>query len=281
MNELSPAVLALKIELGEAIRRDQRRRVRRRKTLGSGALSLFGLVVVSSAALAAVGDAPFAGPPVEEVQFAHGVSVEAVKSFAEFTGKSSEEFVTKGRETRYGAYIYHVTGGEATELGCPFPDIHPTNNIYILSKRPLTSEEIESQLKPDGELNGFAPRLAGVTSESDGCPNPGVAGQPGTPNGPITPGKTGVAVAHSNRTPAILPDAVPTSSSSGATPTTTSTAGNTTNPTPTSSTEATPTTMSTTGSATSTTSSSTTNTTSTTTVSQTPTSASETNPTAP
>jgi hypothetical protein len=217
MNDISPSLLALKAELGQAIRRDHQRRLRRRKTLRTGALSLLGLAALSGVALAAQ-PLVASGPPVEEVKFARGVSVEAVKSFPEFTGHASSEFATSSG-SRYGNYIYHVTGGEAREIGCPFPDEHPTNNIYIISKRPLTAAEIKSQLRPDGELEGRARPPAGVTYESNGCPNPGVAGQPGTPNSNAPRGKAAVTVAPSNRTPGILPGATPTTATPSTTPT--------------------------------------------------------------
>jgi len=240
MNELSPAVQALKTELSRAIRRDHQRRRRRHKTLRTGALSLLGLGVLSGAALAAAGG-PFvasepSGPPVEEVKLAHGVSIEAVKSFPEFTGKASDEFVTSHGSGRSRTYIYHVTGGEAREIGCPFPDVHPTNNIYITSTRALTSAEIMSQLRPDGELEGHAPKPEGVISESNGCPNPGVAGQPGTANGPVAAGKAAVTVAPSNRTPEILSSTAPTTTNP---PTTTDPSA--ASPAPTPSTTTTPT----------------------------------------
>jgi hypothetical protein len=227
MTEISPAVLALKAELGQAIRRDHDRRRRRRKTIRTGVLSLLGVAVLSGGALASAGDVP-----LEEVQFARGVSVEAVKSYPEFTGHGNEEFVTSAGSSRAGTFIYHVTGGEAREIGCGPTDPHPTNNVYIMSTRPLTSAEIKTQLRPDGELEGHSPRLPGVTSESNGCPNPGVAGQPGALHSRSRPGKAAVTVAPSNRTPEILPNETPTTAASGRKPTTSITGAKPTATTP-------------------------------------------------
>jgi hypothetical protein len=203
-HQLSPSVQALQAELGRAIRRDEQRRGHRRKTLRTGALSVAGVAVLSGGALAAAGDLP-----VSEIQLPRDVSVEAVKSYPEFVGAaSSSGFVTSGGGSN-GSYIYHVTGGSAPELGCGPTDPHPTNNVYITSTRPLSEAEIEGMLKPDGEERTEGSRPPGVTSTSDGCPNPGLAGQPGTSGQPAQRGKAAVTVEPSNRTPAILPSTTP------------------------------------------------------------------------
>lgn len=228
-DQLSPSVRALQAELGRAIRRDEQRRGHRRKALRTGALSVAGVAVLSGGALAAAGDLP-----VSEIQLPRDVSVEAVKSYPEFVGAaSSSGFVTSGGGSN-GSYIYHVTGGSAPELGCGPTDPHPTNNVYITSTRPLTEAEIEGMLKPDGEERTQGARPAGVTSTSDGCPNPGLAGQPGTPGQPAQRGKAAVTVEPANRTPGILPSQTPTT---GNTPTQTPPADKTPAATPTSPTQ--------------------------------------------
>ncbi len=230
MTELSPAIRALKAELSEAIRRDHSRRTRRRKTLRTGGFSVLALAALSSAALAAGGAFREVETvtPVGEVELTQNVTIQAVDSFPEFVGRASTNgFVTSTGNARLGHYIYHVTGGEAREIGCGFAT-HPTNNIYITSTRPLSEQEIRSQLRPDGELEGHAKAPAWLTGESNGCPNPGIAGQPGTPNGPLLPGKAAVAVPTSTtthiliRTKAAVPIVPPTSTAP--TPTSTSTA---------------------------------------------------------
>lgn len=238
MNQLSPTDLALKAELGRAIRRDQQRRERRRRSVRLGAVSALGVAALSSAALAAGGAFKTVETvtPVAEVELPKDVTIQAVDSFPEFVGRaSSNGFVTKGASARWGQYIYHVTGGEAPELGCGGPGV-PTNNIYITSTRALSEQEIEALLQPDGELVWpvHKQRPPWVTQTSDGCPNPGVAGQPGTPGWqPPVPDKASVATPTS-KTPSILvhkrtvvpiaPSASPAptqTTTTGATPTTT------------------------------------------------------------
>lgn len=202
MSESTPAVRALKTELMQAIRRDHGRRKRRRKALRTAGFGVLALAALSSAALAAGGAFREVETvtPVGEVELPQDVTIQAVDSFPDFVGRASTNgFVTSNGSARYGDYIYHVTGGEAREIGCGFAT-HPTNNIYITSKRALSEQEITSLLRPDGELEGHAKAPAWVTSESNGCPNPGIAGQPGTPNGPLVPGKSAVTVPTSTKT---------------------------------------------------------------------------------
>jgi hypothetical protein len=195
MTEVTPAIRALQAELSQAIRRDHARRARRRKALRTGGLSVLTLTAVSSAALAAGGAFRQVETvtPVGEVELPQHVTIQAVDSFPEFVGKASTSgFVTRAAGGRWGRYVYHVTGGEARDIGCGYAQV-PTNNVYITSRRPLSEREIRSLLKPDGELDELAPRPAWITSTSAGCPNPGLAGQPGQDNGPILPGKAAVA----------------------------------------------------------------------------------------
>jgi hypothetical protein len=132
--------------------------------------------------------------PVGEVELPQNVTIQAVDSFPEFVGRAtSNGFTTSSSGPRAGRYIYHVTGGEARDIGCGYAQV-PTNNIYITSTRPLSEQEIRALLKPDGELDEHAPRSPWITSTSNGCPNPGIAGQPGTPDGPLVPGKAAVTV---------------------------------------------------------------------------------------
>jgi hypothetical protein len=230
MTEPSPAIRALKAELSQAIRRDHSRRARRRKALRTASFSLLALAVLSSVALAAGGAFRVLETvtPVGEVELPQNVTIQAVDSFPEFVGRATTNgFATSTGGARWGHYIYHVTGGEAREIGCGFAT-HPTNNIYITSRRALSEQEIRSLLRPDGELEGHAKAPPWVTGESNGCPNPGIAGQPGTPNGPLLPGKAAVAVPTSTtthiliRTKTAVPIVPPTGTSP--TPTGTSTA---------------------------------------------------------
>ncbi len=212
MNESTLPVRAVIAELGEAVRRDHRRRSRRRRALRGGGMSVLAVAGLSTAALAAEGAFREVETvtPVGEVELPQHVTIQAVESFPEFVGRAtSNGFVTRSGDARWGHYLYHVTGGEARDLGCGFAG-PPTNNIYITSKRPLSEQEILALLEPDGELKPMVgangQREAGterppwITSTSDGCPNPGIAGQPGTPDESPRPGKAAVATPTSKST---------------------------------------------------------------------------------
>ncbi|MGP0103290.1 MAG: hypothetical protein ACLPUT_16915 [Solirubrobacteraceae bacterium] len=138
-------------------------------------------------------------------------------------------------------YIYHLTGGSDPTLSCGPTDPEATNNIYVTSTHPLTSAELTEILDEEvshettagqtivkevteGKLPGGAKWVrtgrhpiigggstpkstrqlfpAGVTGVSNGCPTPGVAGQPGSPGSPAAPGKAGVTVTPSAATSA-------------------------------------------------------------------------------
>jgi len=195
MIQTSPAVGAILAELSSAVRREQRRRSRRRKITRAVALAALALAALCTAALAATGAFTEIETvtPVGEVQLPHDVTIQAVDSFPEFVGrKTSSGFVTAAGSAKLGRFIYHVTGGEARDLGCGYPQV-PTNNIYITSTRQLSEREILLLLEPDGELKPLTPAPPWITSLSNGCPNPGVAGQPATPHGELEPGKAAVA----------------------------------------------------------------------------------------
>ena len=230
MTEPTAAISALRAELSQAIRRDYRLRAQRRKALRVGCTIVLALAALSSAALAAGGAFREVETvtPVGEVELPQNVTIQAVDSFPEFVGRAtSNGFATSKNGPGAARYIYHVTGGEARDIGCGYPQV-PTNNIYITSTRPLSEQEIRSLLKPDGELEEHAPRSPWITSTSNGCPNPGIAGQPGIPNGPLLPGKAAVTVPTSHKTHILirqkrLARVVPAPSSASKPPTTKST----------------------------------------------------------
>jgi hypothetical protein len=206
----SAAIRDLQVELEEAIHRDLAHRTRRRKIFRGVGLSVPAVVAASGVAMAATGTfTNTAG----QLELPSGIKIQAVDSSPEFVGTASPTgFVTgSGRGGRY--VFYHVTGGEAPAFGCGPSDPHPTNNIYIISTLPLASEFILSLLLPNGELKptDMATKLkedvAGVISTSNGCPTPGIAGQPGAQGAPAEPGKAGVAVPTSKTTKIILPKA--------------------------------------------------------------------------
>jgi len=204
MNHPSPAVSALTVELSTAIRRDHRRRMRRRKALRSAGISVLAVAVLSSAALAAGGAFKEVETvtPVGEVELPQNVTIQAVDSFPEFVGTASPNgFITRTTDGRFGSFFYHVTGGEARELGCGGSET-PTNNIYITSTRPLSEHEIRALLQPDGQLRSpkELERPPWIKMTSDGCPNPGVAGQPGKEGGTPKPDKAAVATPTSTTT---------------------------------------------------------------------------------
>jgi hypothetical protein len=207
MNDTSPAVRCVIDELGRAIRRDHQHR-RRRKAIKLGGLSAVALAGLSTAALAATGAfrEVETTTSVPEVQLPQDVTIQAVDSFPEFVGTASPNgFVTRTADAQWGQFFYHVTGGQAPELGCGYPT-PPTNNVYITSRRPLSEQEITSLLKPNGETKSVVEqrRPAWITSTSDGCANPGIAGQPGTPDEAPAPGKAAVATPASTTTPILV-----------------------------------------------------------------------------
>ncbi len=183
MNEPHAAIRAIEADLSKAIRREHMRRTRRRKAVRAGAAGVLVLTALSSAALAAGGAFKEVEvvTPVAEVELPQDVTIQAVDSYPEFVGRAtSNGFVTSTGTAKTGKYLYHVTGGEARELGCAGNGV-PSNNIYITSTQALNESEIRSLLQPDGQLYSprEKPRPPWITSTSDGCPNPGVAGQPG------------------------------------------------------------------------------------------------------
>lgn len=215
---------ALKAQLRQAIRDDHSRRQRRHKTIRTSALSLATVLVLSGSALAA-------GDALGVIELGGGVSAAPVSSLPVWNGKTGT-FVT-GTGGNGTPYIYHLTGGNVRSLSCGPTDPNPTNNIYITSTRPLTSAELKEILDEEtshetlplqtivkdikeGKLAHGAKRVrkgthpiasgstgptagskalpAGVTGVSNGCPTPGVAGQPGSPGSAPAPGKAGVTV---------------------------------------------------------------------------------------
>jgi hypothetical protein len=199
------------------------RRVRR--SMRAHPLLATGLVALGVAAPLAAADA------TGVIELGGGISATSVSSLPEWNGKTGT-FVTGGNGD---PYIYHLTGGSAPNLSCGPTDPNPTNNIYVTSTLPLASAELEEILdeeishetassqavtneiaegkSPSGVtemtkgrhpvISGSGPATGrklpeGVTSISNGCPTPGVAGQPGNPGSPAAPGKTGVTVAPSD-----------------------------------------------------------------------------------
>lgn len=244
MNEPTPPVRAIIAEVSEAIRRDHRRRTRRRHVLRTAGFGSLGLVGISTAALAAGGAFREVETvtPVGEVELPQSVTIQAVDSFPEFVGTASPSgFVTRTPDAKWGSYFYHVTGGQAPELGCGYATV-PTNNVYITSKRPLSEQEIRSLLKPDGEEETRKRRPPWITSTSDGCANPGIAGQPGTAEEPPRPGKAAVTTPTSTTTRILIrtQTRVPITPPATTTPTTSTTPTPTTTATPTTTTTAAP-----------------------------------------
>jgi hypothetical protein len=195
---------ALRADLGRAIRRDCSQRKRRRKAIRVSASSLVAILVLSGSALAA-------GDALGVIELGSGVSAARVPSLPEWNGKSGT-FVTGGTGH---PYIYHLTGGSAPSLGCGPTDPHAANNIYVTSTRPLTQAELKEILDQETShettpaesgvtevRSGRYPEFsspaspykwpAGVTEVSNGCPTPGVAGQPDGPGSATAAGKARV-----------------------------------------------------------------------------------------
>ncbi|HEX4467138.1 MAG TPA: hypothetical protein VH025_08110 [Solirubrobacteraceae bacterium] len=199
---VSTSVESIVTEINAAVRRDHRHRVHRRKLIRVAAISAIGVAALSSAALAATGAFREVETvtPVGEVELPRHVTIQAVESYPEFVGlATSNGFRTSTTGPRGASFIYHVTGGEARDLGCGYAQV-PTNNIYVTSTRALSEREIRGLLLPDGELNGKAARPSWITSTSNGCPNPGIAGQPGAVDGPLVPGQAAVVTPTSQST---------------------------------------------------------------------------------
>lgn len=202
MNEMSPAVQAIVLELSAAVRRDHIRRRRRLRLIRLALLGVLVLAGASTAALAAGGvfHQVETVEPQAEVELPKDVTIQAVDSYPEFVGlKTRSGFQTVNAGPKGAPFIYHVTGGEARELGCGYPQV-PTNNIYITSTRELSEQEVEALLLPDGQLKPLTKPPPWITSTSDGCPNPGLGGQPATPDEKLEPGKAAVATPASKST---------------------------------------------------------------------------------
>ncbi len=179
---------AMKANLAHSIRREHPSRLRRRHALRTTALAVAALMVLSGTALAA-------GEALGVIELGGGVTAVQVSTIPVWNGTTGT-FITGTSEP--GSYSYHLTGGNDPEAQrCP-NDPHPTNNIYVTSTRPLAALELKEIL--DSELShetkhvtiavilkeireGKVPAKAkplpsGVTGVSNGCPTPGVAGQP-------------------------------------------------------------------------------------------------------
>lgn len=183
---------AMKADLASLIRRKNPGRQRRHKAaLRTTAFAVAGVMVLSGTALAA-------GEAFGVIELGGGVTAVEASTIPVWNGTTGT-FVTGTRKS--GTYIYHLTGGSARDMAC-VNDPHPSNNIYVTSTRPLAATELKEIL--DSELShetrhvtasevwkevmeeGKAPAKAkplpsGVTGVSNGCPTPGVAGQPEAP----------------------------------------------------------------------------------------------------
>lgn len=209
----------MKANLASEVRRDQKRRVRHRKTIRTSVLAIGAVLVLAGSALAA-------GDALGVIELGGGISAVQVSSIPVWDGTTGT-FITGKSEN--GSYIYHLTGGRDISMSCGPTDPDPTNNIYVTSTRPLTSAELKEILdselshetKPEAVLRkemeegklpdgakwvsrdghrvivgsptqASKPLPSGVTGVSNGCPTPGVAGQPGTTGSSPEPGKAGV-----------------------------------------------------------------------------------------
>lgn len=186
MTEPTAAISALRAELSQAIRRDYRLRAQRRKALRVGCTIVLALAALSSAALAAGGAFREVETvtPVGEVELPQNVTIQAVDSFPEFVGRAtSNGFATSKNGPGAARYIYHVTGGEARDIGCGYPQV-PTNNIYITSTRPLSEQEIRSLLSPTANSKSTRPDLPGSPQPATAAPTRGLQVSPAYPTDP-------------------------------------------------------------------------------------------------
>lgn len=194
---------AMKANLGHLIRRDNRHR-QRRKVVRTTALGLAAVMVLSGTALAA-------GEAFGVIELGGGVTAVQVSGIPVWNGTTGT-FITGKSE--HGSYIYHLSGSSDPTLACGPTDPRPTNNIYVTSTRPLAAAELKEVLDSElshetrpapvirkemeeGKLPGGGklvsggrhptivgsptqatkPLPSGITSVSNGCPTPGVAGQ--------------------------------------------------------------------------------------------------------
>jgi hypothetical protein len=164
MTDLSPTLLELKAELGDAIRQDHQRRQRRRKTIRTSVLSVGAFAALSGSALAA-------GDALGVIDLSGGTSAQPVTTIPVWDGTSGTFInATVGTSTT-APYGYHLTGGTTT-YPCPFTN--PTryevvpNDIYITSTRPLNAAELEQAMTANSPPSdgGGGPEPAGFVSYS-------------------------------------------------------------------------------------------------------------------
>lgn len=219
---------AMEDSLARLIRRGSPRRQRRRKAIRTTALGLAAVLVLSGTALAA-GEALGVielGGEVTAVQVS-SIPVWNGTTGTFITGKSEDGsyiyHLTGGRDISMScgatdpdptnniyvtstrplasAELKEILDSELSHETKPEAAIMKEMRERIEGKRPLPYGEkwlskgrhpmIGGGHEPPGLHKPFPP---GVTSVSNGCPTPGVAGQPGTPGSSPAPGKAGVAV---------------------------------------------------------------------------------------
>lgn len=226
---------AMKADLVSMIRRDNPRRQRRRKTIRTTALGLAAVMVLSGTALAA-------GEAFGVIELGGEVTAVQVSSIPVWDGTTGTFITGKSEDGSYiyhltgGSEPYMSCGPTDPD---PTNNIYVTSTRPLASAelKEILEAELRHETKPrsvvmkemkemkeEGKLPNGAKWIrrgrhpfisggdnpqgsqklpAGVTSVSNGCPTPGVAGQPGTPGSSPASGKAGVAVApsSSNATP--------------------------------------------------------------------------------
>ena len=180
MTELTPAVLALKTELGQAIRRDHLLRKRRRKAVRTGALSLGALLALSGSAVAA-------GEVLGVIDLTGGVTATRVSSVpvsGHVVALCPSNTCAAGAPSD-APFIYHLVGGQALRvlggIRCgPADGGVTTNSLYLTSTRALTAAQLQgvvgvpNAVQAGGGLQSASPAFrripAGVAVILHVCP---------------------------------------------------------------------------------------------------------------
>lgn len=163
MSELPGELAALRAELGEAIRRDHRRSVRRRKTARIGLIGMVCALALSGSALAA-------GAALGVIHLGGGATAQRIAKVPAPKGSSGE--IALGYVGCYHhdcaakpAYVYRVSGGHARRsfggIDCgPRAAPFMPRRIFVTSHVPLSRSQLRYSLdQVDGARSNRRVRL--------------------------------------------------------------------------------------------------------------------------
>lgn len=142
MTELSPAVCALKAELGRAIRRDHHRRLRRRKTIRTAAVGMGAVLALSGGAVAT-------GEALGVIDLGGGVTVVRVSKIPLSGDRIGVCYSGHCPMGPRAPYVYDLTDKHLRAFGsigwsvCGHKRIpFAPRQVYLASIRPLTAKEL-------------------------------------------------------------------------------------------------------------------------------------------